>query len=454
MRLFEYIILILLAILVYQLVYSSKQEKHPAHLIFFSIIIIVIHIFTESYRWQMVPAYLSFGFLYLRVKIGELKFAHQINKITWAFWLLLVVGLPFSVPVIELPNPTGHHEIGSKIYQWADSNRSEWFTPEDTTDVRELVVQVWYPAKQRLGEPMPYLDHLSIRSDAIGDAGDFPGLFVEHIDLTKTHTFLNAEPEERKYPLLILSHGITGFRQLHTALIEELVSHGYVVAAPDHTYDCNLTVFPNGKVADYRSEITGHPDSVKIRRQQLNTRVADIQFILDQLPKINDVAAGIDFNHIGVLGHSYGGATVIQSAYENENIKAVVSLDGWMSPLPDIIIKEGIQQPFLTLGRRDWSHSDYPNNIETLQTFLGNSNSNSYNYILKNSRHMDFSDVPLFSPFSGLFLQTGSIPANRAVGLTNRVVLSFLNRFLKNKENRFPKNLSQTKGLERLTLNH
>ncbi|MCH7763547.1 MAG: dienelactone hydrolase family protein [Candidatus Marinimicrobia bacterium] len=448
MRLFESIILLLLVVLVYQLVYSVKQEKRPDRLIFFSIIIIVIHIFTESYRWQMVPAYLSFGFIYLRLKIGELKFTQRINKFTWALWLILVIGLPFSVPVIELPRPTGPHPVGSNIYHWVDSSRTEWFTPEDPDDLRELVVQVWYPAKAVTHEPMPYIDHLKIRSAAIGVAGKFPGFIVGHINLVKTHSFLNAPPESGKYPLLILSHGVTGFRQVHTALIEELSSHGYIVVAPDHTYDCNLTVFPNGTIADYRSDITGLPDSVKIRRQQLNTRVADIKFILDQISITSELATQIDFNRIGVIGHSYGGATVIQSAYEDDRIKAVVSLDSWMNPLPDHVLNKGIIQPFLSLGRPYWGDSDYPTSPELLEKFMENLDSNSFHFILKDSRHLDFTDVPLFSPISSLLLETGSIPAKRAVMITNEVVLSFFDTFLKNKNNQFPRNLVEINKLE------
>jgi hypothetical protein len=52
----------------------------------------------------------------------------------------------------------------------------EWFTPaeEDSDDVRELVVQVWYPAETETDKPLPYLDNLNLRIDALGVAGDFP----------------------------------------------------------------------------------------------------------------------------------------------------------------------------------------------------------------------------------------------------------------------------------------
>jgi pimeloyl-ACP methyl ester carboxylesterase len=143
---------------------------------------------------------------------------------------------------------------------------------------------------------------------------------------------------------------------------------------PDHTYDCNFTIFPDGHTADYRSDITGYPDSVNIRRQQLNTRVADIKFILDQLMADGELNNIIDFEKVGVLGHSYGGATAIQTAYEDDRFKAVLTLDSWMNPLPEHIIQQGINQPFLYLGRPDWEDSDYPTSPARLEQFLENAN--------------------------------------------------------------------------------
>jgi predicted dienelactone hydrolase len=225
-------------------------------------------------------------------------------------------------------------------------------------------------------------------------------------------------------------------------LIEALTSNGYIVAAPDHTYDCNLTVFPDGHTADYRSEITGHPDSVRIRRQQLNTRVADVRFILNQMRANEEINKIIDFEKVGVLGHSYGGATAIQTAYEDDHFKAALCLDGWMNPVPDHIYEKGIQQPFLYLGRPRWNNSDYPTSPLKLVQFLQNVKSEKFNYILKGSRHLDFSDLPLFSPLSEFFLDTGTISSKKAVSITNEVVLLFFDRYLKNIMNHFPKSVA------------
>lgn len=450
MRLFESILLLILIALIYQLVFAKQKEKQPLRLLFFAIVLTVAHLMYEGYRWQMIPLYFSFGFLYLRIKTGALKFTQRFNKLTWGLWIIIIIGLPIAVPVFELPQPTGPYPIGTKIYHWVDSSRAEWFTPENDNDVRELVVQVWYPAESVTGEPLPYLDNLDLRLEALGGAGDFPGFLASHINLIKTYSYLNAVSiQKKRFPLLILSHGITGFRQIHTALIEELTSHGYVVAAPDHTYDCNLTVFPDGHTADYRSDITGHPDSVNIRRQQLNTRVADIHFILDQMLAADEYKNVIDFDKVGVLGHSYGGATAIQTAYEDSRFKAVLTLDSWMNPIPDLIIEQGISQPFLYLGRPHWNDSDYPTSPSRLVLFLKNVKNDRIHYTLQGARHMDFSDAPLYSPITKYLLETGNIFSGTAVSLTNIVVTTFFDKYLKNKSNQFPDNLNNYQELLR-----
>ena len=84
----------------------------------------------------------------------------------------------------------------------------------------------------------------------------------------------------------IFSQGITGTRHLHQAMYEFLVSRGVIVVALDHSFDAYLTIFPDGHLADYRAYITGLPDSLNVRTMLMNTRVADISFILDQLDKI------------------------------------------------------------------------------------------------------------------------------------------------------------------------
>ena len=436
MRLFEIIVLAFLICTIYLL--FRKNKKLFLYSLFGGTISCLFHFYLESYRWQMVPAYLLFVIIFITYK----KWGYRLfwMKGLLVVWFLCSAFLPIIVPVFSLPTPTGSHLIGTQIFQWSDSTRMEWFTSEIPDDYRKIMVQLWYPSRSiENNNPEPYMDNINIRSKTIGSAGGFSGWLAGHVELIKTNSFLNATPDfsSSPYPVLVLSHGITGMRQIHSALIENLASNGYVVAALDHAYDCNLTVFKDGTIADYRSDITGHPDSVKIRRKQLNTRVSDVRFVLDKLAEINLPSMFgelLDFGRIGVLGHSYGGATAIQVSYEDVRVKSCLVLDSWMSPLPGDILKTGINQPFLSLGRPHWDDSNYPSSPVLTKLFMGTFSEHGYYFTLKDSRHLDFCDAPLFSFFSDWFVETGPIPAKKAVSITNKVSLLFFNRYLKEKQ--------------------
>ncbi len=146
----------------------------------------------------------------------------------------------------------------------------------------------------------------------------------------------------------------------------------------------------------------------------------------------------MNLNKVGVLGHSFGGATAIQVSFEDDRFKSCLVLDSWLNPISDTVLISGIKQPFLYLGRPLWNDSNYPSSPELVKTFINAFPENKYQFILKNSKHLDFCDAPLFSPLSDWFLETGPIPAKKAVSITNNVSLLFFNRYLKDNRSGFP----------------
>src|SRR5207245_5461483 len=109
-----------------------------------------------------------------------------------------------------------------------------------------------------------------------------------------------------------------------------LVSHGYVVAAMDHTGNTMLEVVQG--VLTLRSGGTlPHPDTVL--REFVVLRPADVSFAIDHLLGTDGL---VDADRIGMAGHSFGGWTTLTTTARDRRLRAAVPLApaGGASPLP------------------------------------------------------------------------------------------------------------------------
>ncbi|MFT4537531.1 MAG: putative dienelactone hydrolase, partial [Saprospiraceae bacterium] len=176
--------------------------------------------------------------------------------------LIAVLGhsviIPKLMPISDLPKPSGGYSVGTKIFEWTDESRDEWFT-EDKDDKRRIVVQIWYPSEDTNAAPVPYLVSADKWLPALSDILEIPQFLFNHLRDIGTHSVLDA-PVNKKVestPLVLFSHGIWGMRFQNTAQFEALASRGYIVASVDHAYDASLTLFKDGTIADFRSGYEG-----------------------------------------------------------------------------------------------------------------------------------------------------------------------------------------------------
>ena len=409
------------------------RSKGPfLYLLFLAAIAAIAQYLSDGLRWQMLATIYILPAMFITYKY---KIVNRFTGTILGAWFLISAFIPWAVPVFTMPAPEGDFSIGSETFHWVDSSRLEWFTDENDNDVREIMVQAWYPSENSdsIGTNS-YMDFMNLRSKTLASAGKIPAFLPSHLNMISTNTRNDVACSNKleKYPLLIFSHGITGSRHLHQILFEHLASKGYIVFALDHSFDANLTIFPNGKIADYRSEITGHPDSVLIREKQINTRAFDVGFIIDQVREIetgmidSKLSGRLDLDRIALGGHSYGGATAILASHNHEIVKACVVLDGWISPIPDKVISEGINVPFLFMGRPSWHDSDYPGNYERLADLITHSSNEKYDLRVNQTLHLDYTDIPLMSPLVKHVLDVGDLKPSTTLSLINDLVLGFL----------------------------
>ena len=124
----------------------------------------------------------------------------------------------------------------------------------------------------------------------------------------KSNSFSNAkvDSENGPYPLIIFSHGLSGYRTQNTVIMEELASHGYVVIQPTH-FDSSSLGF-----------VTKRDNMREMYQQMLfvtDSRRQDMSFIVDSLDSIEelvpDLENKLDTTKLVAAGHSMGAATAM-----------------------------------------------------------------------------------------------------------------------------------------------
>jgi dienelactone hydrolase len=302
------------------------------------------------------------------------------------------------------------------------------------------MLDIWYPAGRQDGPRAQYIDAAAFEK-ALGTDGLSKFLGQRASDLVEagqvqTHAVEGAAFARslKRCPLLIFSHGMGTITQIHTAEIEDLVSHGYVVAAITHTYDAWLTLFPDGRSVPFeRTRRAAAGSSGDQRVAYENTRVEwwanDIRFVLDELTRLDGIhtaamqfAGHLNLKRVGAFGHSVGGRAAARACQLDRRFRACANQDGLVGGLPFYRDERGwgMDQPFLLIMREDLSprpeaelrrigrtreqdEAIVAEHIRQRDAALSATGGGSYRVRLKllGTSHMSFSDLPLLNASDG-----------------------------------------------------
>lgn len=257
---------------------------------------------------------------------------------------------------ISLPALTGSFSIGLKKYHFKDLNRKDPYLDENLA--RELMVSLYYPAdKSSNSAEVPYLESRMLKyyRDEMVPKSDLNTEVLGHIPtrVLREPPFSKAK---QSYPVIILSPGSGVVPEFYLSIIRELVSHGFVVAAINHTYNALISVFPDNSVK-LRSPI-GNQLFEKIRTAGEDAEGAlikvnsdDIFQTLKALRQI-DQSGHLDFSKIGMFGHSLGGMAITHACLNSPMCRAGVNLDGPLLGARSSVLHEGdlngdLKKPFL-----------------------------------------------------------------------------------------------------------
>src|SRR5215467_9909336 len=226
---------------------------------------------------------------------------------------------PSSLRQIELPAPSGRFAIGTKIYTWTDRSRMEKAS-HNPQEFRQLIIQVWYPTKDKSGPAAPYVPMLPAYRKVWDDAD------VEIAGRVLTHSRPNKSPlSGTKFPIVLFSHGWQGTRSEYTTVAEDLASHGYAVFGIDHPY-MGRVALSDALVTEPTEDQFASPAEIK------DWYAKDVQFAIDEISKLN--AAGPDktftgrlnLSRIAAIGHSSGFAAAGNACKLDRRITACANV--------------------------------------------------------------------------------------------------------------------------------
>ncbi|MBO4636900.1 MAG: hypothetical protein J5685_07115 [Clostridiales bacterium] len=281
--------------------------------------------------------------------------------------------------------------------------------------------------------------------------------------------FFYPEGCEEKLPLIIFSHGAFGYYQSNESTFMELASNGYVVASIEHPYHSLFTKDTNGRLITvdpgfFNDALTiGNSDDEYTEEEifaytsvWMKIRLDDMNFAIDTLKEASengitdvffepdrnviDAVSLIDDSRIGLIGHSMGGATAVTCG-RRDDISAVVDLDGTMlgeilgaAGNEDIINTEPYTTPLLNFEKEDHheGRTEYEREgITYVNSVILGGAEEAFNTYFTGAEHMDFTDLPLFSPVLAGSLGSGDVDHEAMIDTVNGIVVRFFDCYLK-----------------------
>ena len=205
--------------------------------------------------------------------------------------------------------PTADTAAPASAVDYAD--RGPYEVGRTTLDLDGVEVFVYYPADEA---GTAEAEHLTEVSSDLAFPESFreiaPPFFIQQLD---TDVYLDAPAStEGPFPLVLHSHGFSGYPLYATGHLEHTASWGYVVAAPSHP-SRNLAASLGGGGGD------AGPDA----------DVVDLENTTTRMEALNEDATSvlfgtIDPDRLAAEGHSAGGGAVGQLALRDDRLSTII----------------------------------------------------------------------------------------------------------------------------------
>ncbi len=189
-------------------------------------------------------------------------------------------------PVDPALSVYGQYKVGVKTIDVTHQDQLNTADFQSKVD-RKLTLEVWYPAEAESAINKTTYQHVT----RLGKGFEINAKAYRDVPSVK----------DGKFPLVVLSHGYTGYRTIMYYMGEHLASHGYVVVGIDHTDSTTAEVdFKNSPYSGFVSTLIN--------------RSRDQQFVLDYFTEQKTWLSGsVDTDRAAVIGYSMGGYGAINT---------------------------------------------------------------------------------------------------------------------------------------------
>ena len=432
------IVLYILSLFILVILFMKKYQNKQFDIFVLSLfgLLEIVHFIASPFQWRFYFLYATVCLIWI-VYLIQRVLSKSITK--WLkgtlvfiifFSLFLSIGTSYAFPVYDLPTPSGTYQIGTESFVIEDTERTELYN--DNVMYRKIKIQLWYPASETKGyQQVPWLEDGQVVAEALSRDTGLPGFVLNQTATIMSHSYLEApiNPDMQQYPVVVISHGWRGFRNLHTDFAEELASFGYIVVSIDHTYGSVATVFGEEDVAFVNLDALPNRETTTEFLTYANTLVStyasDINTTLNYLESLDSSSRfynRLDMTKIGLLGHSTGGGADVMVALEDDRIDAVIGLDAWVEPIGHTDLSSGLSIPALFLRSGNWE-TGYNNDY--LYGLIRNSTNQSTLYQIDGTTHYDFSMVYMYSPLTKYIGFTGEVEGRYLNQMLSQMIVSF-----------------------------
>lgn len=260
------------------------------------------------------------------------------------------------------------YPVGRTSVEWTDAARSEQCGGAAAGTPRRLQAYVWYPARTAADvSPMPLLS--APQAATLAALNGAPQDTLRQLP-SRSYAEAPVHDDQRRYPVLVMSHGAGGGMPLqYASTAEALAAVGYVVVGLSHPYHSLATFFADGSTAlidpacdpegvepvltptSTFDDFTANWRATVALDEYLTQDVASAVRQLEVLNAAGGRFAGrLQVDGVGVFGHSFGGSHAFRAAATLSAVAAAANIDGTVFSENHAA---GVAKPYLTMASVD-----------------------------------------------------------------------------------------------------